>query len=74
MHVLRRPAAGKRQGTKSRREIGRGGAAGYGDFDAGWGAYVMRSVGSAFNLAETGAFGSGFGRAADTVCSAAKYF
>jgi hypothetical protein len=48
--ALLRPAAEKRQGTKSRGVAG-GGAAGYGDFATGSGVPVMERGGSAVDLA-----------------------
>jgi hypothetical protein len=50
MPALLRPAAEKRQGTKSR-DVGGGGAAGYGDFATGSGVPVMERGGSAVDLA-----------------------
>jgi hypothetical protein len=48
--ALLRPAAEKRQGTKSR-DVAGGGAAGYGDFATGSGVPVKERGGSAVDLA-----------------------
>jgi hypothetical protein len=46
----------------------------YGDFDAGSGAYVTRSVGSAFNLSKTEGSGLGSAGTPGTFCGAGKCF